>query len=38
MKITKVEFFPARDPERLKASAAVVFDDCFKTRQGRGVA
>lgn len=29
MKITKVEIFPARDPERLKASAAVVFDDCF---------
>ena len=32
MKITKVEIFPARDPERLKASAAVVFDDCFKVR------
>ena len=32
MKITKVEIFPARDPERLNASAAVVFDDCFKVR------
>lgn len=32
MKITKVEIYPARDPERLKASAAVVFDDCFKVR------
>ena len=32
MKITKVEIFPARDPERLKASAAVVFDDCCKVR------
>ena len=32
MKITKVVIFPARDPERLKASAAVVFDDCFKVR------
>lgn len=32
MKITHVEIYPAKDPEKVKASAAVVFDDCFKVR------
>lgn len=32
MKITHIEIYPAKDPDKLKASAAVVFDDCFKVR------
>lgn len=32
MKITHIEIYPAKDPDKLKASASVVFDDCFKVR------